>query len=143
MTMAKTTSFCPGASSGRFLKIQAYPFETPERIFGIAYLAEDIFDFAAKAPRRSLIEPFFDVGELFQQSFLFAGQSSRCDDGSDHKKVAASVALQGDDAFAFDAENGAGLCAFRDGQNLLAVQRGNPYLSAEGGLRESDGNIDV
>jgi hypothetical protein len=30
------------------------------------YLAEDVFDFGAEAPGSSLVEPFFDVGELFE-----------------------------------------------------------------------------
>src|SRR5262245_30089696 len=54
---------------------------------------EDVFDLAPDASRRSLIEFFFDDGELFEQSFLFAGQSSRSDDGSDHEQIAAPMAL--------------------------------------------------
>src|SRR5262249_52886274 len=53
------------------------------------------------------------------------------------------MSLQRDDAFAFEAEDGAGLRAFRDGQSFFAVERGNSDLRAEGGLREGDGNIDV
>src|SRR5215470_9801616 len=106
-------------------------------------LAEYVFDFSAEAPGSSLVESFFNIGELFEQPLLLAGQSSRRDDRSDHKQIAASVALQRDDAFAFETEDGTGLCAFRDGQRLFAVERGNTDLRAQGGLSEGDGNVDV
>src|SRR5262245_41697518 len=58
------------------------------------YSTEDVFDFSAEAPGRSLVESFFNIGELFEQPLLLAGQPSRRDDRSDHKQIATSVALQ-------------------------------------------------
>ena len=55
---------------------------------------EYVFDFGAEAPGRSLIEPFFNFGEIFEQSLLLSGQSSRSDNRSDYDQIAACVALQ-------------------------------------------------
>src|SRR5262245_14992417 len=106
-------------------------------------LTKNIFDLTAKLPGGSLIELFFDGGELFKQSLLFAGQPRRSDYGGDDEQVAASMTLQGDDAFAFEAEDRAGLRAFWNGEHFLSVECRHSDLRAQSGLCESDRHINV
>lgn len=55
--------------------------------------------------------------------------------------VAAAAAAEVGDAFAAQAEDGAGLGAFGDVVFDLAVQRGHLHLGAEGGLDDGDGHV--
>src|ERR1043165_8715399 len=101
-------------------------------------LAENVFDLIAQLAPALLTLLVFDFTKLLKQATLLAVQALRRDDGRDDEEIAAPVALQRNDAFAFDAEDGTGLSAFWNGQCFIAIERRHNDLRAERSLRESD-----
>src|ERR1043165_9877781 len=79
-----------------------------------------------------------DFRELFEQTFLFARQRGRSNDGHRDEQVATPAATQNRHAFSSEPKHGARLRAHRDFQLLFFVERLNHNLGAQRGLRESD-----
>ena len=99
--------------------------------------AEKVFGFFEKAPRDGVHAFIAKFGEFLEFGPLGVVEVGGNFDGDADVEVSMAEALDVFDAFALEAESGAGLGAGRDFDVRLAAQRGDFHLRAESGLHEA------
>jgi len=102
---------------------------------------KEVFGLFEKALADGAFLAAAELGEFLELAFLRGGQMRRNFHIDAHVQVAVAVALNVFDAFAFEPEHGARLCAGRDTDAGLAIERRDLNFRAEGRLDKVDRHL--
>src|SRR6266404_3890185 len=102
---------------------------------------KEVFGFFEEALADGAFLAAAELGEFLELGFLRGRQMRRNFDIDAHVQVAMTVALNVFNAFAFEPEHGARLCARRDTDAGLAIERRDLDFRPEGRLDKVDRHL--